>query len=79
MDLNLLPSCATCRSRVVRDDKVPMCNVPVPRYGHSFVHDSLHHIFYMFGGNAGSDNHSKTLSTMRLDDFWELEVTNIKN
>ncbi len=65
----------TFRSEVVRSDGVPLCHSPVPRYAHSFVYDSLHSVFYMFGGNPGSESaHTKATSTMRLDDFWKLEV-----
>lgn len=47
---------------------------PVPRCAHSFVCDWIHHNFYMFGGNPSAGHRSNSNWTMRLDDFWKLQV-----
>ena len=54
---------------------MPLCDCPVPRCANSFVYDRLQHVFYMFGGNPGSDVQTKSNSSMRLDDLWKLRVS----
>ena len=52
-----------------------MNEFPVSRYAHSFVYDLCCDCYYMFGGNPDKGNvHGKIASTMRLDDFWTLQV-----
>ena len=46
---------------------------PMPRCAHSFVCDSIHSCYYMFGGNP-SNGLAKSNSSMRLDDFWQMQV-----
>lgn len=63
------------RSKVMRDEKVPSYDVPIPRYAHSFVCDSVHKCYYMFGGNPGNIAQAKSSpNMMRLDDFWKMQV-----
>lgn len=57
----------------MRDDKVPLYDIPIPRYAHSFVCDSAHGCYYMFGGNPGTVAQTST-NMMRLDDFWKMQV-----
>ena len=52
---------------MVTDENFSSHDSPCPRYAHSFLCDSIHKCFYMFGGNPGS-------AVMRLDDFWRMQV-----
>lgn len=62
-------------SRIMRDETVPLYDIPSPRYAHSFVCDSTHGCYYMFGGNPGNIVQAKSNSTvMRLDDFWQMQL-----
>lgn len=57
----------------MRDEIIPQYDHPMPRYAHSFVCDSIHSCYYMFGGNP-SNSLAKSNSSMRLDDFWQMQV-----
>lgn len=62
-------------SKVTRDEKIPLYDVPIPRYAHSFVYDSASSCYYMFGGNPRSTPQAKSASNlMRLDDFWTMRL-----
>ena len=61
------------RSRVIRDEKIPSYNIPIPRYAHSFVFDATRSCYYMFGGNPGTTAQTSS-NMMRLDDFWKMQV-----
>ena len=61
---------------MTRDEKIPLYDVPIPRYAHSFVYDSASSCYYMFGGNPRNTSQAKSTSNlMRLDDFWTMRVS----
>ena len=50
-------------------DKIPASSKePCPRFAHQFIYDKASKMFYLFGGNPGSNS-------VRLDDFWKFQLT----
>ena len=46
----------------------------MPRFAHQFVYDPVQDVYFMFGGNPGTNPSKPSQISMRLDDFWQLKV-----